>query len=77
MFISRAEKEFLHSTIATLQARVKNLEDAILTAQLASEIYLSRSSAVANKKAPWGIKKDGNPRKRPGRPRLVMEVGAK
>jgi hypothetical protein len=75
MFISRAEKEFFHSTIATLQTRVMNLEGAI--GRLASETYLNRPGLVANERAPWGIKKDGSPRKRPGRPRLVMKVGAK
>ena len=75
MFISKAEKEFFHATIATLQTRVMNLENAI--GSLASEVHLSRPSSVASKSAPWGVKKDGSPRKQPGRPRLIMKVGAK
>ena len=75
MFISKAEKEFFHSTIATLQTRVMNLENAI--GSLASEVHLTPSKVVANQNAPWGTKKDGKPRMKPGRPRLVKKAGKK
>ena len=75
MFISKAEKEFFHSTIANLQLRLLNLEHEI--GRLKAEVSYKRPTIIANEKAPWGTKKDGTPRGRPGRPRLVMKVGAK
>ena len=75
MFIFRAEKEFFYSTIATLQKRVLELEHEV--GRLAATVNVKRPPIVASDKAPWGTKKDGSPRKRPGRPRLTMKVGSK
>lgn len=32
------------------------------------KMFFNRSKESAPKKAPWGLKKDGTPKKRPGRP---------
>jgi hypothetical protein len=74
MFISTAEKESIWQTIHDLKNRVRDLE--IEAVWLKNKATKTRSPIVKTSEAPWGLKKDGNPRKRPGRPAQSMEVGS-
>jgi hypothetical protein len=72
MFITRAEKEEMQMAIRTLQAKVRDLE--IEAGWIKNKVSSSRSVIFKTDDAPWGFKKDGNPRRRPGRPLQSMEV---
>jgi len=72
MFISTSEKEFLHDSIRTLSNQVKDLQIEVLW--LKSRQRKTRPAFVRTDEAPWGVKKDGTPRKRPGRQVQTMEV---
>jgi hypothetical protein len=63
MFISNYEKHQLNMRIASLEIVVSRLETQIekLKPKLKPPIFRTDE-------APWGYKKDGTPRKRPGRP---------
>jgi hypothetical protein len=63
MFISNYEKHQLNMRIASLEIVVSRLEAQIekLKPKLKPPIFRTDE-------APWGYKKDGTPRKRPGRP---------
>ena len=74
MFISTAEKESIWQTIHDLKNRVRDLE--IEAVWLKNKVSKTRGPAVKTSEAPWGLKKGGNPRKRPGRPIQSMEVGS-
>jgi hypothetical protein len=75
MFISKTEKEQLWQAVQALQAKVRDLE--IETIWLKNKLYKSKAPAIAgDKAAPWGYKKDGVPRKRPGPSTKVMEVAS-
>jgi hypothetical protein len=75
MFISRKEKEELWLAVRSLQAKVRDLE--IEAIWLKNKLYKSKDPAIASDKtAPWGYKKDGLPRKRPGPSTKVMEVSS-
>lgn len=74
MFISKAEKELLHDSIRTLVNQVKDLQIEVLW--LKSRQYKTRPAFVRTDEAPWGVKKDGTPRKRPGRPVQTMEFSS-
>lgn len=72
MFISRAEKSAMELAIRSLQAKVRDLE--IETTWLKNKTANKRAVIFRTDDAPWGYKKDGSPRKRPGRPIQPMEV---
>jgi len=75
MFISRKEKDELQAIVQNLHSRVRDLE--IETIWLKNKLYKSKDPAIASDKAaPWGYKKDGVPRKRPGPSTKVMEVAS-
>ena len=74
MFISKAEKEEMQLAIRSLQAKVRDLE--IEATWTKNKISNKRAVIVRTDDAPWGFKKDGNPRKRPGRPLQAMEISA-
>lgn len=74
MFISNAEKENIWQTLHDLKTRVKDLE--IEAVRLKNKSTKTHNPIVRTKEAPWGLKKDGNPRKRPGRPLPAVEVGS-
>jgi hypothetical protein len=74
MFISRKEKDALWAIVQGLQDRVRDLE--IEAIWLKNKTTKTRPAIVKSEGAPWGIKKDGTPRKRPGRPVQSMEVGS-
>ncbi len=75
MFISRKEKEELQSIVHGLQSRVRDMEIEVVW--LKSKLYKERKPLpIKDNAGPWGYKKDGSPRKRPGRPPQVMEVSA-
>lgn len=73
MFISKAEKESIWQTIHDLKNRVRDLE--IEAVWLKNKATKTRGPVVKTESAPWGLKKDGSPRKRPGRPVQFMGVG--
>ena len=58
MFISNAEKLALQEAISDLNKRLTRLEE---------EAKLELVLAIAAEDAPYGLKKDGTPKKRPGR----------
>jgi hypothetical protein len=69
MFISNYEKEQMRVTVRTLQAQMvqvmgelKALKDAQKPKKALKPIIFRTAEA------PWGYKKDGAPKKRPGRP---------
>lgn len=68
MFISNYEKEGMRVSIRTLQAQVVHLFDEIEKLKAISAAKKKPSSLFRTDEAPWGYKKDGTPRKRPGRP---------
>lgn len=72
MFISKKEKEELWLAVRSLQAKVRDLE--IEAVWLKNKFYKSKPPTLKTEEAPWGVKKDGTPRKRPGRPAQVMEI---
>jgi hypothetical protein len=59
MFITNKEKDWMMASIQILQKRVKELADE---AEALKKINIARTP-----NAPWGLKLDGTPRKRPGR----------
>ena len=73
MFISKAEKESIWQTIHDLKSRVRDLE--IEAVWLKNKTTKNRAPIIKTEGAPWGLKKDGSPRKRPGRPAHFMGVG--
>lgn len=76
MFISNAEKEEMRISIRTLQQKVKQLEDELIFKKF-NETFGDESlfPIFTTADAPWGYKKNGMPKKRPGRPPQVMKVG--
>jgi hypothetical protein len=74
MFISKAEKEDIHIKIRGLEARIRDLE--IEAVWLKNKTTRTRAAIVKTEDAPWGLKLDGNPRKRPGRPVVPMEISS-
>lgn len=74
MFITTAEKESIRQTLHELKTRIKDLEIEVV--RLKNKSTKTHNQIVRTKEAPWGLKKDGNPRKRPGRPLPAMEVGS-
>jgi hypothetical protein len=74
MFISKAEKNAIQTAIRDLQSRIRDLE--IETTWLKNKTANKRAVIFRTDDAPWGYKKDGSPRKRPGRPLQSMQVSS-
>jgi len=74
MFISNYEKEQLRISIRKMEQELKVLQSTVFL--LTEKINEKKASKVIFKteEAPWGYKKDGTPRKRPGRPIQPMKV---
>jgi hypothetical protein len=76
MFISTAEKEAIRKTIETLENRILDLE--IHAERAKNHIQAVTSMHLASRQfkapAPYGLKKDGTPKKRPGRPLKTQGV---
>ena len=72
MFITRAEKNEMQQAIRSLQEKVRDLE--IEATWIKNKVAKPRNHIIKTGDAPWGMKKDGSPRKRPGRPPQIMEV---
>jgi hypothetical protein len=72
MFITKAEKNEMQMAIRSLQAKVRDLE--IEATWTKNKVSNKRNAIIRTDEAPWGFKKDGNPRKRPGRPLQAMEI---
>jgi hypothetical protein len=75
MFITNAEKEEMRISIRTLQAEMSALIKEF-NAFRASKQKPAPKVIFRTNEAPWGYKKDGNPKKRPGRPIQPMEVSS-
>jgi hypothetical protein len=75
MFISTADKNAIQESLRALQQRVTELEDHAEKTKVHMEavthMYLAKKQPIIP--APWGYKKDGMPKKRPGRP--VKTIG--
>lgn len=75
MFISKTEKEQLWEAVRSLQAKVRDLE--IEAVWLKNKLHKTKTPfGPKDDSAPWGYKRDGTPRKRPGRAPQTMEVGS-
>ena len=72
MFILTAEKDKIHQELQILRANVAMLESEIIW--MKGLIKAGKPQILRTPEAPWGLKKNGQPRKRPGRPTQVMEV---
>jgi len=71
MFISNDEKEEIRISIHTLQAEMA----ALIKEVNALKATKKKPPIIRTAEAPWGYKKDGTPRKRPGRePQKAEEV---
>jgi hypothetical protein len=75
MFITSAEKEDMRISIRTLQAEMSALIKEF-NAFRASKQKPAPKLIFKTDEAPWGYKKDGSPRKRPGRKIQPMEVSS-
>mgnify|MGYP007049614032 CR=1 FL=1 len=71
MFISYVEKNRIKINIMGLTARVQQLEEELALLKAPKKT----KTIVRTEFAPWGLKLNGTPRKRPGRAPKVMEVG--
>ena len=60
MFISNYEKDRIRIQIQTLEVQVRNLQLQV------AELMIKKALAIRTTEAPWGYKKDGTPKKRPG-----------
>ena len=79
MFISNYEKHQLNMRIASLEVVVSRLDaqlEALVSSMTIKQKPKTRSLLLRTDEAPWGYKKDGSPRKRPGRPTQPMEVSS-
>lgn len=79
MFISKAEKEEMRITIQSLQASVRDLSLNVKSMKLAIIDLEEKSAAkkrpsIRTAEAPYGYKKDGTPKKQPGRRIQKMEI---
>ena len=81
MFISSEEKNNLWQAIKTLTNKVKELElEAVWIKSKTRNTKKTRGSGklrnqlAKTKEAPWGLKKDGSPRNRPGRKPQLTEI---
>jgi hypothetical protein len=68
MFISNYDKEQMRVSIRTLQAQVTHLFEEIKALKDAQKPKKALKPIIfRTDEAPWGYKKDGTPKKRPGR----------
>ena len=74
MFYTKAEKKAIQEAISAIEQRLFNLELHAETVkvhiQAVTKMYLDKTpiKITAPILAPYGFKKDGTPKKRPGRP---------
>jgi hypothetical protein len=78
MFISNAEKDSINFSINLIKGQIESLRAEIQELKAhkpdeAIEVVKKRKAyrpppLVKTPEAPWGLKLDGTPRKRPGRP---------
>lgn len=75
MFISNYEKEQMGFLIRTLQAQMVHVMDELKALKAAERPRKPPKPVIfRTDEAPWGYKKDGTPRKRPGRKISKPEV---
>ena len=72
MFITTVEKEQIKQELQILRANVAMLESEIIW--MRGLIKGNTRQVLKTADAPYGLKKNGEPRKRPGRPTQVMEI---
>lgn len=72
MFITTVEKEQIKQELQILRANVAMLESEIIW--MRGLIKGNTRQVLKTVDAPYGIKKNGEPRKRPGRPPQTMEI---
>jgi hypothetical protein len=77
MFISNYEKEQMRVSIRTLQAQMVQVMGELKALQDAQKPKKALKPIIFRTgEAPWGYKKDGTPKKRPGRPMPLIAEGA-
>ena len=74
MFISNYEKHQLKMRIGSLEVAISRLEAQI--EKMKPKQKPAPKAIFRTDEAPWGYKKDGTPKKRPGRPTQIMEVSS-
>ena len=74
MFISNYEKHQLKMRIGSLEVAISRLEAQI--EKMKPKQKPAPKPIFRTDEAPWGYKKDGTPKKRPGRPTQIMEVSS-
>jgi hypothetical protein len=74
MFISNYEKHQLKMRIGSLEVAISRLEAQI--EKMKPKQKPAPKVIFRTNEAPWGYKKDGTPRKRPGRPIQPMQVSS-
>lgn len=74
MFISNYDKEQMRVSIRTLQAQMVHVMYELNSLKDAQKQKKEKPIIFRTEDAPWGYKKDGTPKKRPGRPIKSMEV---
>lgn len=76
MFISNYDKEEMRISIRTLQAEMAALIKEVNALREAKTKPAKRSLILRTGEAPWGYKKDGTPKKKPGRHMQLIVKGA-
>jgi hypothetical protein len=78
MFISNYEKEQMRVSVRTLQAQMVHVLEELQGMKAIKSVKKTPATKpiFRTDEAPWGYKKDGSPRKRPGRPIQTMEVSS-
>ena len=68
MFISNYEKEQMRVSIRTLQAQMTQIMDELKALKVVQKPKRAPKTFIfRTDEAPWGYKKDGTPKKRPGK----------
>jgi len=78
MFISSFEKSGIQKSLKSLQDQISELKDQVskLSSKVKSpKVKKSNRPLIRTADAPWGLKLDGTPRKRPGRVNQAEKAG--
>jgi hypothetical protein len=77
MFISNYDKEQMRVSIRTLQAQMVHVMDELKVLKDAQKPKKALKPIIFRTgEAPWGYKKDGTPKKKPGRHTPLIVKGA-
>ena len=76
MFISNYEKEQMRVSVRTLQAQMVQVMGELKALKDAQKPKKAKPIIFRTGEAPWGYKKDGTPKKKPGRHIPLIVKGA-